>query len=90
MSIKRECDLCGKDIKNYSLRETHRHVEVEGIEFGIKIEVENHYKIPKPEPKSTHMPSLPRGIPTSIGREENLDLCRECFNKVITALKKEE
>lgn len=76
-----KCDACGKVI-DFSKTQALEHIEVNGVEFAVQIEVLNGYKVPKP---SGRYPLPTMGMPAT--RDDNLDLCPECFSKIITALK---
>lgn len=81
MSKMIKCDACGKVI-DFSKKQAQENVQVDGVGFVVHIEVLNRYEIPKP---SGRYPLGP--IPMPITKDDNLDLCPECFAKVITALK---
>lgn len=86
MSKMIKCDNCGNTI-DFSKRQTLERIEVDGIGFTVNIEVLNKYQIHQiRRPASSGVPYWPRG-PTPLNKDDNLDLCPNCFAKVITALK---
>lgn len=80
-----KCDACGKVI-DFSKTQALEHIEVNGVEFAVQIEVLNRYECPKPSPRIGRNP-YPVAIPMPITKDDNFDLCPECFSKIITALK---
>lgn len=80
MSKMIKCDACGKVI-DFSKKQARENVEVDEVGFVVHIEVLNRYKIPE---SSVRYPAL---MPMPVTKDDNLDLCPECFAKVITALR---